>query len=81
MDPMHKTMQPPRAGLLTQQGGPLSMNGGTSSVLRTMSAQDRVPQQSSFAKRTAASRNASGSPYVPGRATSCRTPHQFSVFV
>lgn len=46
-----------------------------------MSEHDRVPQHSSLANLTAASRKASGSPCVPGRATSCNTPHQFSVFV
>ena len=47
----------------------------------TMSEQERVPQQRLLAKSTAASRNLSGSPPVPGRATSCSTPHQFSVSV
>jgi len=38
-----------------------------------------VPQQRSLAKRTAASRKRAGSAPVPGSATSCSTPHQFSV--
>ena len=47
----------------------------------TMRQQESVPQHRSLAKRTAAPRNASGSPPVPGSATSCSTPHQFSVSV
>lgn len=46
-----------------------------------MREQEREPQQRSLANLTAASRNLPGSPPVPGSATSCSTPHQFSVSV
>ena len=45
----------------------------------TKMQQERVPQILSLAKATAWSMKAAGSAPVPGRATSCSTPHQFSV--
>ncbi len=45
-----------------------------------MREQDRLPQQRSLAKDVAAGRNSDGLPSsAPGSATSCSTPHQFSV--
>jgi hypothetical protein len=58
-----------------------SISSGGEVRAGTMSEQEREPQQRSLAKATAASRNLPGSPPVPGSATSCSTPHQFSVSV
>ena len=48
---------------------------------RAIMEQDSEPQQRSLAKFTAASMKRAGSAPVPGSATSCSTPHQFSVCV
>ena len=42
---------------------------------------DREPQQRSFTYSVAAAMKVPAPPPVPGRATSCSTPHQFSICV